>query len=61
MPVLLVGASGAPYVTEATRSWLRADLGELLTDVTVNSSHMVWWDGYHSTVAAIREFLDGDT
>jgi lipase len=57
IPLLLVTASQAPYVTQATRDWLRGDLGDDFSEVVVDASHMLYWDAYDETMAHVRAFL----
>jgi len=58
VPTLLVAAAQAPeYVTERTRAWLRADLGDALTELVVDSGHMLYWDAFEETAGHVRRFL----
>jgi pimeloyl-ACP methyl ester carboxylesterase len=57
IPVLLVTATQAPFVTDATRAWLRGDLGSDFSEVRIDASHMLQWDAYDETVTHVRAFL----
>jgi lipase len=57
VPLLLIGAAQAPYVTDATRAWLAADLGDAFREVTIDAGHMLYWDAFDETVAHTRRFL----
>ncbi len=57
IPVLLVTATQAPFVTDATRAWLRGDLGSDFSEVRIDASHMLQWDAYDETMTHVRAFL----
>jgi lipase len=57
LQLLLLSASQAPYVTDATRAWLRGDLGNRFTEVAIDAGHMLYWDAFDETSAAIAGFL----
>lgn len=57
-PVLLVDAAQEDYVNDELRASLRADLGSRLTETTIATSHMLYWDAFDETVAAVRGALD---
>jgi lipase len=58
VPTLLVVAEHEKLVSAAEVELYRAALGELLTVVVVPGGHIVLWDAYEQTAAAIEEFLD---
>ena len=55
---LLLYAPAYGLVHDEHADALRACLGDLLTVVTVPGGHMVIWDAYADTAAAISEFLE---
>lgn len=55
--VHLVTAGQAPYVTDATREWLRDDLGDRFTETVIDSTHMLYWDAYDETAAEVTASL----
>lgn len=57
VPVLLVTALQAPYVTDGTRAWLRRDLGDRFSEIQIDCSHMVFWDGFDEMIDGVRTFL----
>jgi lipase len=57
VPLHLIAAGQAPYVTDATRAWLRADLGDAFSEVTIDAGHMLYWDAFEETVGHARRFL----
>jgi lipase len=57
IPLLLVTAKQAPYVTDATRAWLRGDLGDRFSEVVIDAAHMLQWEAFDETVAHLRSFL----
>jgi lipase len=57
VPTLLVLADRSELVTaEQLEAW-RGALGELLAVVSVSGGHIVLWDAYEETAAAVVEFL----
>jgi lipase len=58
VPTLLVVAEHAKLVSAAEVELYRAALGELLRVVVVPGGHIVLWDAYEETAAAIDRFLD---
>ena len=60
VPTLLVVGAESDFVTEPQLEALRADLGHLLEVVTVPGGHMVYWDAFEETAAAIENFLGRD-
>jgi lipase len=56
-PTLLVDATQAGFVTEVQRGHLRSELGEGLTDISVDLGHMLYWDDFEATCAIVRTFL----
>ncbi len=59
VPTLLVVAEHAKLVSAAEVELYRAALGELLHVVVVPGGHIVLWDAYEETAAAIDSFLAG--
>ncbi len=57
VPTLLVVASHAKLVSAAELELYRAALGGLLQVVVVPGGHIVLWDAYEETAAAIDSFL----
>lgn len=57
-PTLVVAAGRAPFVTPEIEADLRAQLGDQLSLVRLDCGHMVYWEDFPGTVAAVREFLD---
>ena len=55
--VLLLSAVQAPYVTDATRRWLKGDLGNRFREVVIDSTHMLYWDAFEETSAPLCAFL----
>lgn len=55
--VLLLTATQAPYVTDATRHWLKGDLGNRFREVVIDSTHMLYWDAFEETSASLGAFL----
>jgi len=58
---LLVYAPAFGLVRDEQLSDYDASLGERMTVVPVGGGHMVYWDAYEETAAAIDAFLDGST
>jgi len=58
--ILLVAALQAPYVTTTQRTWLAESIGERATIVDFDCDHMVYWEAFEDTVAAIKHFLPDD-
>lgn len=58
VPTLVVAANGAPFVTPEIEADLRAQLGDRLELVHLDCGHMVYWEDFPGTVAAVRSFLD---
>lgn len=56
-PTLLVAATRAPFVTPEVEADLRAQLGEQLSTVRIDSGHMLYWERFDDTVAAVSAFL----
>ena len=57
-PTLLVVADRAKLVSAAELARYQAALGDLLEVVAVPGGHIVLWDAYPETSAAIADFLD---
>lgn len=57
-PTLVVAANGAPFVTPEIEADLRAQLGDQLSLVRLDCGHMVYWEDFAGTVAAVNGFLD---
>ncbi|MFN8022419.1 MAG: alpha/beta fold hydrolase [Acidimicrobiales bacterium] len=57
-PTLVVAANGAPFVTPEIDADLRAQLGDQLSLVRLDCGHMVYWEDFPGTVAAVNGFLD---
>jgi lipase len=58
-PILLVAAGQAAFVRPSTRTWLRGGAGDDVSDVTIDAGHMLYWDAFEETVAALAPFLQG--
>lgn len=56
-PTLVVAANGAPFVTPEIEADLRAQLGDRLSVVRLDCGHMVYWEDFAGTVAAVNAFL----
>jgi lipase len=56
-PCLLVVAQQESIVRPELRASLARDLGDRLTTVEIDCGHMVYWDAFEETVAALRAFL----
>jgi len=56
-PTLLVVAEETEYTTSADVERLREALGDRLSVTTVPGDHIVLWDAYAETAAAVEEFL----
>jgi lipase len=56
-PALLVVATQAPFVTPAVQSALVALFGDHLTTVRIDCGHMLYWERFDETAAAVRAFL----
>jgi lipase len=56
-PVLLVVALQEEIVRPELRASLARDLGDRLTTVELDCGHMVYWDAFDETAAALRAFL----
>jgi lipase len=54
---LLVLGAESYLVRDDQLEWLRAALGDRLTEVTVPGGHSVYWDAFDQTAAAIDSFL----
>lgn len=57
-PTLLVAAARAEWVTADVVADLRALLGEHLTTASIDCGHMLYWERFDETAAAVRTFLD---
>lgn len=57
-PTLLVAATRAPFVTPEIEADLGAQLGDQLSVVHLDCGHMLYWERFDETVAAVRRFLD---
>jgi lipase len=57
VPTLLVVAERAKLVSAAELLLYRTALGDLLETVVVPGGHIVLWDAYDETTAAVRRFL----
>jgi lipase len=55
--LLLVPAAWDDYVGDNIREALRRDLGDRFTERPVEGGHVLYWDAFEETVAAIRPFL----
>jgi lipase len=58
-PCLLVVAQQEEIVRPELRASLARDLGDRLTTVEIDCGHMVYWDAFDETAAALRSFLGG--
>jgi lipase len=58
-PCLLLVATQEEIVRPELRSALARDLGDRLTTVEIDAGHMLYWDAFDETAAALRSFLDG--
>jgi lipase len=58
VPTLVVAADGAPFVTPQIEHDLRTQLGQQLSLVRLACGHMVYWEDFAGTVAAVTGFLD---
>jgi lipase len=58
-PCLLVVAKQEEIVRPELRASLARDLGDRLTTVEIDCGHMVYWDAFDETAAALRGFLTG--
>ena len=56
-PCLLVVALQEEIVRPELRASLARDLGDRLTTVELDCGHMLYWDAFDETVAALRGFL----
>jgi lipase len=56
-PCLLVVARDGEIVRPELRTALARDLGDRLTTVELDCGHMVYWDAFDETAAALRSFL----
>ena len=56
-PCLLVVALQEELVRPELRAALARDLGDRLTTVEIDCGHMVYWDAFDETAAALRGFL----
>jgi lipase len=56
-PTLVVAANGAPFVTPEIEADLRTQLGDRLSVVRLDCGHMVYWEDFAGTVAAVSAFL----
>jgi lipase len=57
-PILVITAGQADYVTDVVRHALRAGAGDGFSEVVLDCDHMVFWDAFDETAAAVRGFLD---
>ena len=57
-PCLLVVAKQEQIVRPELRAALARDLGDRLTTVEIDCGHMVYWDAFDETAAALRGFLN---
>ena len=55
-PCLLVVAKQEEIVRPELRASLARDLGDRLTTVEIDCGHMVYWDAFDETAAALRGF-----
>ena len=58
VPTLLLHAGQFGLVREDQLDAYRAALGDLVEIVEVPGGHMVYWDAYDETAAALRGFLE---
>jgi lipase len=56
-PCMLVVARQEEIVRPELRASLARDLGDRLTTVEIDCGHMLYWDAFDETVAALRTFL----
>ena len=56
-PTLLVAATGAPFVHGAVREGLADRLGDALHMVDLDCGHMLYWERFADTAAAVTGFL----
>jgi lipase len=54
---LVVAANGAPFVTPEIEADLRTQLGDQLSVVRLDCGHMVYWEDFAGTAAAVNAFL----
>ena len=57
--LLLMPAAWDDYVGDHVREALRRDLGKRFTERPVEAGHILYWDAFDETVAALRPFLVG--
>ena len=58
VPTLLLHAGAFGLVREEQIDAYRAALGDLIRVVAVSGAHIVYWDAYDETAAAVAEFLE---
>jgi lipase len=58
-PCLLLVAKQEEIVRPELRASLARDLGDRLTTVELDCGHMLYWDAFDETAAALRSFLAG--
>lgn len=56
-PALLVIATQAPFVTPAVEAGLDRLFGDHLTTVRLDCGHLLYWERFDATAAAVRDFL----
>jgi lipase len=56
-PTLLVVATQAPFVTPEVESGLATLFGDLLTTVRIDCGHLLYWERFDDTAAAVQEFI----
>jgi lipase len=56
-PCLLIVAEREEIVRPELRASLQRDLGDRLTTVELDCGHMLYWDAFEDTAAALRGFL----
>lgn len=57
-PTLLVVATRAPFVTPEVEAGLAGLLGDALITTRIDCGHLLYWEQFDGTAAAVREFLD---
>lgn len=60
VPMLLVPAERADFVTPTVEAELAARFGPNLTTIRIDAGHLLYWEQFELTAAAVRGFLDAD-
>jgi lipase len=56
-PTLLVVATQAPFVTPEVEAGLAALLGDAITTARIDCGHLLYWERFEETAAAVRAFV----